>query len=601
MTFPVSISGILESREGTMWLGSSIGLLKLDREHKRLIRYHNHPSDNESLESDNVISLYQDNEGNIWTCFQGTEPNYFTERPQAFQNFTYQQGSLADPLVTSIYEDHNGILWIGSMGGLNRIDRHTGKNFVPPGTGVGSEILSILEDRSGALLSGTFHQGLQRLDRDTGKLSPYVHSQERSNLDRNPIMRLIFDHEGTLWAATYGGISRFDRSSGNFITYTPEKENTIQYQEIKEDARGKLWLGAQSGLHRFDPQTGQFTVYAHDPEDSRSLSDNRVNSVHFDHSGDLWVGTQNGLDRFDPTTGTFKTYNEQDGLAGDVVSCILEDDRGALWMSTNNGLSSFDPHSRRFQNFSAADGLPGSDLTGWGACYRSPSGEMFFGGFSGATAFYPGRMVNSSFVPRTVLTDFRLSGNPVPIGSGSPLTQSITYTDAISLSHQQNIFSIEFSALSYFNAETNRYRYKLEGLDDRWHEVGSDQRIAGYTTLPTGTYIFSCGGRNKPWELERTGRNTSHCDRARLVSDILVPQHLCDAVPRGFVVGLPAPCYAAAPAVPCCAGGARRRTHSNRARVARHFAAKLQRASAAFSGCIELASGAPGGGQTANR
>jgi hypothetical protein len=102
--------------------------------------------------------------------------------------------------------------------------------------------------------------------------------------------------------------------------------------------------------------------------------------------------------------------------------------------------------------------------------------------------------VNSSFVPRTVLTDFRLSGNPVPIGSGSPLKQSITYTDAVTLSHRQNAFSIEFSALSYFNAETNRYRYRLDGLDDRWHEVGSDQRAANYTTLPAGTYTFEVQG-----------------------------------------------------------------------------------------------------------
>ena len=494
VTSPINASAMLESRDGTMWLSSSNGLLKLDREHKQIINYRNHPSDNESLESNHVISVYQDKEGNIWTCFQEIQPNVFAERPQAFENFTYQRGSLVNALVTSIYEDHNGILWIGSMGGLNRIDRRTGKNTVPAGSGVGNEILSILEDHSGVLFSGTYHHGLERLDPETGKLSPYVHGREPSNLARNPIMRLIFDHEGILWAATYGGVSRFDRVTGNFITYTPEKQNTIQYQEIREDSNGILWLGAQSGLHRFDPRTGQFKIYEHDPNDRRSLSDNRVNSVHFDRSGNMWVGTQNGLDKFDPSAGTFKAYYEQDGLAGEVVSCILEDKRGLLWMGTNNGLSSFDPQSQRFQNFSAADGLPGPDLTGWGACYESPSGEMFFGGFSGATAFHPSRIVNSSFVPRTVLTDFRLSGNPVPIGSKSPLKKSITYIDSITLSQQQNIFSIEFSALSYFNSETNRYRYRLDGLDDRWHEVGSDQRTASYTTLPASTYIFDVQG-----------------------------------------------------------------------------------------------------------
>jgi signal transduction histidine kinase/ligand-binding sensor domain-containing protein len=476
----VNISEMLESRDGTMWMGSWAGLLKLDRQHKQLIRYHNHPSDDESLESDNVISMYQDREGNIWTCFQETEPNFFSERPQAFENFTYKRGSLASALVTSIYEDHNGILWIGSMGGLNRIDRRTGRNTVPAGSGVHNEILSILEDRLGVLFCGTFHQGLQRLDPETGKVSPYVTNHKPANLADHPIARLIFDHDGTLWAATYGGVSRFDQTTGNFITHTPDKKNEIQYQEIKEDRNGMLWLGAQSGLHRFDPRTREFTIYQHDPDHPESLSDNRVNSIHFDRSGHMWVGTQNGLDNFDPSTGTVKTYYEQDGLAGDVVSCILEDKGGR--------------RSQRFQSFSAADGLPGRDLTGWGACYQSPDGEMFFGGFSGATAFYPSKMVETPFIPTTVLTDFRLSGNHVSIGPHSPLHSSITYTSKITLSHWQNIFSIEFTALSYFNAETNRYRYRLDRLDTQWHEVGSDQRIASYTTLPAGTYVFHVQG-----------------------------------------------------------------------------------------------------------
>ena len=308
--------------------------------------------------------------------------------------------------------------------------------------------------------------------------------------------RLLIDHAGTLWATTFDGLDRFDPATSHFTVYKLDKQSAAQIDiEVKEDRQGALWIGTHSsGLQRFDPTTGQFTVYKHNANDPTSLSNNRVNSVHFDHSGTMWVGTQDGLDKFDPKTGRFKTYYEQDGLSGNVVSCILEDERGNLWMSTNNGLSVFDPSKQTFKNYSAADGLPGADLTGWGACFKSSSGEMFFGGFSGGIAFHPDKVVDSPYVPPIVLTDFRLFDRPVTVGANSPLSKSIGYTSALSLSHDQNVFSLEFSALSYFNPATNRYRYKLDGLDRQWHEVGSNQRLVTYTTLPAGMYTFRVQG-----------------------------------------------------------------------------------------------------------
>jgi signal transduction histidine kinase len=105
------------------------------------------------------------------------------------------------------------------------------------------------------------------------------------------------------------------------------------------------------------------------------------------------------------------------------------------------------------------------------------------------------------YVPPIVLTNFRLSGRPVEIGGSSPLEQSVSNTNALTLSHRQNMFSLEFSALSYLNAATNRYRYKLDGLDSDWHEVGSEQRLVNYTTLPAGVYRFRVQGATNrgPW------------------------------------------------------------------------------------------------------
>jgi signal transduction histidine kinase len=126
---------------------------------------------------------------------------------------------------------------------------------------------------------------------------------------------------------------------------------------------------------------------------------------------------------------------------------------------------------------------------------------MFFGGFSGATAFFPKDVTGSEYVPPVVLTDFRLFGTEVQPGLKSPLKKMINFTDTIVLSHRQNVFSIGFSTLSYLNPTTNRYRYMLEGLDRNWSEVGSDQRFATYTTLPAGKYVFRVEGATSrgPW------------------------------------------------------------------------------------------------------
>jgi signal transduction histidine kinase len=115
---------------------------------------------------------------------------------------------------------------------------------------------------------------------------------------------------------------------------------------------------------------------------------------------------------------------------------------------------------------------------------------MYFGGFAGATRFRPQDVSNDSYVPPVALTAFDLFGAPVSIGPGTPLKRVIGFTNELILTHEQNSFSFQFSALSFRNPSTNRYRYKLEGLDQSWHDVGSGQRVASYTTLPAGAYRF---------------------------------------------------------------------------------------------------------------
>jgi signal transduction histidine kinase/streptogramin lyase len=471
---------ILEDRDRNLWLATTNdGLYKFDRTHQRFIRYKNEPNNGESLADDQLLNIFQDREGNIWVGPEQVAPNYFSTKPTPFEKFVHQPGTannLGASLVSSIYEDRKGVLWIGSSSSLNRIDRKTGENRLVY-RGANDAIHGMMEDSAGALWAGTAAYGIQLIDEATGQYKgPPSPLFEQSNADRGLVGRFLPDKDGTIWVSTFDGLRHFDLARRRYTLYRPNPQAIAEFYGIAQDSQGVLWLGSREGLYRFDPATGQFKVYTHNPADPHSLSDPQVVSLYFDKSGTMWVGTQDGLDKFDPGTGSFEIFRDRDGLPGNAVHCILSDSHDNLWMSTNNGISKFDPKTRRFRNYSVADGISGPDLTGWGACFKSRSGEMFFGGFSGATGFYPDNVVDSTDAPQVVLTGFSLAGVPVEVGPHSLLEKATSFAEGVTLSHQQNIFSIEFSSLSYMNP-------------------------VSYTTLPPQKYTFRVQGsvRGGPW------------------------------------------------------------------------------------------------------
>jgi signal transduction histidine kinase/ligand-binding sensor domain-containing protein len=495
---PVGVNKVVEDEKGTLWFASGgEGLLKFDREHGRMIAYRNRPGNVESIAEDRVITLGKDQQGNIWTGFHARAPNVFSIKKTPFSPLLHPSlspNSLGEYIVNAIYEDRERALWIGITGSLLRIDSKSGEYsfFRPSGPWLNFDPISITEDSLGTLWVGTVTQGLYRFNRSTGKFQNYVHHpDDPSSLSANAIIRIFIDHAGRMWLATWNGLDRFDPSTGHFAIYKRDVQSAGEsYFDIAEDPNGGLWLGGTSGLQHFDPMTGKFAGYEHKLDDPHSLSDNRVTSVHVDHAGTVWAATESGLGKLNSESGQFTNYYTKDGLPSDRVNCILEDQRGHLWMSTNRGLSRFDPAEKTFRNYSTADGLPGMDFTGWLTCFKSTTGRMFFGGFSGATSFYPDRVVDSAYVPPIVFTDFRVFGRQVEIGGGSPLKKSISYAKNITLSHTQSTFAVEFAALGYSDNTLYRYRYKLDGLDQQWNETGSDQRMVNYTALPAGDYTF---------------------------------------------------------------------------------------------------------------
>ncbi|MCU1263554.1 MAG: hypothetical protein JWO80_6439 [Bryobacterales bacterium] len=496
---------IHEDQDGTLWIGTTAGgVLKLDRDRRRFVRYRKNPSDPESLSGDQVNALFEDREGNIWVGTTGAGVNRFARRPPLFKRYRHEIGnpnSLDMDYTTSVYEDSRGMVWVGSMRALGRMDRKTGRmTFYRAAGGPGelssAWIISIVEDRSGYLWFGTVGAGLNRLDPRTGKFKVHRHDPaDPHSLSHNTVTKLFVDGKDTLWAGTEDGLDAFDPATENFQRYKPSGQSENRVRDIGEDSKGALWIATLgTGLLRLDPVTRQFTTYRHTRQ-PESLSNDQASAICVDHSGIVWIGTESGLNRFDPATRSFTGYYESDGLPSSNISRILEDERGDLWVSTNNGLSRFNVREKTFKNYYVSDGIAGNEFYNYASAYKSPSGEMFFNSYAGLTTFFPRDVIDDRYVPPVVITDFKISGNSVPIGGKSPLQRSISFSDTVTLSDKQNILSLEFSALSYTSPEGNRYRYRLEGLETRWNESEGNRRFITYALSP-GEYLFRVQGSN---------------------------------------------------------------------------------------------------------
>ncbi|OOG83814.1 hypothetical protein B0E41_12170 [Hydrogenophaga sp. A37] len=499
---PNASSGVVsiqEDHDRALWLGTNkLGLVKLTPDRKQAIWYQSNPDDPDGLRDDLVIGLFRDRDGRFWsTTRAGGVYRFDTERPR-FRSYRHQQAvpqSLGKGAVTAAYAEDPDTLWIGTDRGLNRVDRTTDQVTQIDQPAFARGVSAITKDSAGHLWFGTNGNGVVRFDPGSGGYTNFANdpSNPRS-LNHNRVAALRVDRGGSLWVGTDFGLSRWEPATQDFSTFRPQPKGLVQYRSIAEDASGVLWLATSSrGVHRFDPRSGTFKVFDAELRAAQPPGHNRVNSVHVDRSGTVWAATFRGLGKLDPRNATFTSYASRSGLAADTVIGILEEDDGRLWLSTPNGLSRFDPHAETFTNYHASDGLLTDRFANPVVAAQSSGGEMFFGSQKGLVAFFPGQVVAREPALPVFLTDFRLFGEPVLPGS-APLQQPIWSAASLEL-EPRSIVSFDFAALNYVDPVRTRYRYRLEGLEEKWNETDSARRSATYTMLPTGNYTFRVQAR----------------------------------------------------------------------------------------------------------
>ena len=486
---PSGVDTVFSDPGGSVWLGTFSGIHVFNSRDGKPAFLRNDPADSHSLSANEIWSIAQDREGNLWVGVKGGGVNRLSERATRFGAWRHDPAdpnSLAADNVRAIAGDRNGSVWLGTYtAGVDRFEPSSGK-FVhyshdPKNSGSldHDQVYSVYEDRSGTLWVGT-PSGINRHDPMSAAFKHFPLPPEV----QGPLYYFLEDRAGRFWFGGWGGLL-LDRSTGS-MTVAGNGGSVSMY----EDRHGNLWSDSGIGVSRLDPSGNirQMPVSPLSPDGKPEGV--QINFFHEDSQGLLWLATESGLVSLDPKTERYTTYTAREGLPDNVVQCILSDHSGNLWLSTNNGLSVFDPRRNTFQNFHEPDGLQGEQFNRK-SCYEDSSGRMYFGGLHGFNAFDPREILaNPPAPPAAILTEFQIDGKAVPVRPGSLLPKPIWEMSKIKLSYRQNGLSFEFAALSYRDPVRTRYRFRLEGLEKNWTEVDSFHRLARYTDLPPGTYTF---------------------------------------------------------------------------------------------------------------
>ena len=514
---------IFEDSKGNLWIGTvKGGLNKFDPETNIFTNYKNDSANPKSISDNFIFSIYEDRSGLIWVGTNTGGVNYFDPSAQVFEHFfniPENKNSLSDNNVYSMYADRKGNYWIGTRnGGLDKFNYHHKKfvnyshNPANPNSLINNSVQVIYEDKSGTLWIGTFSSGMNSFNPETGIFKSYVQNPSNPNsISDNRIYAITEDRDGIIWIGTYaGGLNRLDKETGRITSFRfdendPTSLSSNSVWTITEDNSGKLWVGTfGGGVNVLDKSTKKFTHFRNNPANPESLGDDNIIRVFKDSKGNMWFGTTKGLCSYFFDTKSFKTYSEKNGLSNNFVYGILEDNKGNLWLSTNKGLSKFNPKNETFNNYYAEDGLQNNEFNQNAFAKDYKTGNLLFGGVNGFNVFNPERITGNTYMPPIEFTNYIRYNTDDQ--EGKPIIEKgISELDEISITYKDNIITLEFAALSFYNNFNNQYRYKLEGFNENWIQLGSNNKVT-FTNLSAGDYVLKVIGSNNDgvWNEEGT-------------------------------------------------------------------------------------------------
>jgi len=472
------VLAIAQDLDDSVWIGTQSGLFKADR---------NQITSNLSFQSaaklsagSVVTALYADREGDMWVGGLDGIERY---RASAFATYSVSRGSTSIN-GGPIYVDDQGRTWFGpSTGGLMWFNQN-GTTEVGTAGLKADGVYSIAGGGGGDIWVGRKRGGLTLLRTHAGSMQARTYTTG-NGLAENAVYSVYRSPDGTVWAGTLGkGLSRFRH--GEFTTFTTKDgllSDTIS-AITGSPSSSSLFVGTPNGLNEL--RNNRWITYT----TRDGLPPGPLDCLLLDKEGTLWIGTTKGIACL--RSGTIQVPTKVPETFSEEVLGIAEGEGGWLWITTpghvgrvrRGALQSGVLRESDYREYGATDGLDSVE-----GVKRSPSviedqqGRVWFSLNRGISVVNPAVLVRQSTAASIHLDDVLADERTMPLGSRVRIpsgTHRITF---------------HFASVSLADPNLVRYRYRMDGFDADWSPPVA-VREANYTNIPPGHLRFRVMARN---------------------------------------------------------------------------------------------------------
>ena len=444
------------------------------------------------MNGDIIKDIYADEEGRIWmavfpisiTMYSDNYPSY-----QWIQNFYKQSNSSASNQITNILEDSDGDLWITTTNGVGYYNTRTQqwKSLLSSHENDWQEqnhvFISLCETSLGTIAIGGYMSGVYFINKKDMR-PQYFSPQSQGYTDIRPdkyIRSIYRDKDGFVWAGGYYNFKRLN-PKGQIEHYATDYP--ITFITSKND--DELWVGTANGIYKFNKKQKKLQQV------NLSSDIGTINYIYQADSIMTYIGTHGtGLWIYNNMTRQLENFQTQNSaLISNNIFCILPSHRPEeLIISTENELVCFNTKDHLFLNWTQEQGLLANKFN-TSAGIKTRKGNIILGSDEGLIVINDSIAFPRTIQSKLVFSNFNIQYQEMLPGmEGSPLQMPIDETEAITLTHDQNIFSLDVSSINYDCPSRVLYSWKLEGFFDEWTQP-SETHLIRYTGLVPGNYTL---------------------------------------------------------------------------------------------------------------